>query len=150
MRMIVQRVSEASVFIENKKHSSIGQGLLVYVGWGYADATIDSDWMIRKILNMRIFNDHEDVMNRSIIEVQGQILVVSQFTLFASTKKGNRPSYMRSANNETAKPLYNDFLEKLWTISNLPIKSGIFGADMEIKSINEGPITIYIDSKNKE
>ena len=99
---------------------------------------------------MRIFKNHEDVMNRSIIEVQGQILVVSQFTLHASIKKGNRPSFVRSANTETAKPLYDDFLEKLWSISNLPIKSGVFGADMEIKSINDGPITINIDSKNKE
>ena len=150
MRAIIQRVSEASVFIANKKHSSIDQGLLVFVGWGIDDMAKDSDWMIRKILNMRIFKDHEDVMNRSIIEIQGQILVVSQFTLHASIKKGNRPSYIRSANTETAKPLYDDFLEKLWRISNLPIKSGVFGADMKIKSINDGPITINIDSKNKE
>ena len=149
MRAIIQRVSEASVYISNEKHSFIGHGLLVFVAWEKNDDAADSDWMIRKILNMRLFKDDSNIMNRSILEFQGQILVVSQYTLFASIKKGNRPSYIRSASPKLAKPFYDYFVKKMRETSNLNINSGVFGAELKIYSSNDGPITISLDSKNK-
>lgn len=150
MRAVIQRVSEASVKIENNIHSSIASGLLILLGIEEPDSMEDIQWLIPKILQMRIFPDDQGVMNRSIIDVQGELLVVSQFTLFASTKKGNRPSYIRAARPEQAIPLYEMFIEQMQRMYNKEIKTGVFGADMKISLINDGPVTILIDTKNKE
>ena len=150
MRVVLQRVSEASVRIDGRLHSSIGRGMLVFLGIEDADLQADADWLCGKIGKMRIYPDLEGVMNRSIEEEGGEFLVVSQFTLHASTKKGNRPSYIRASKPEHAIPLYEYFLEKLWMESNRPVKAGLFGADMKVSLINDGPVTITMDSKKKE
>jgi D-tyrosyl-tRNA(Tyr) deacylase len=150
MRVVVQKVLEASVKISGQVHASIGPGLLIFAGWEESDTPEDNTWMAQKISRMRLFEDHEGVMNRSIMEVGGHFLVVSQFTLHAATKKGNRPSYFRAAHPRVSKPLYEDFLDQLWNASDLPVKSGEFGADMKVALINDGPVTITMDSKNKE
>jgi len=150
MRVVIQRVSRASVTIDNKEFSSIGNGMLVLAGFEHADTTGDLDWMSAKIVNLRIFSDHAGVMNLSVMETGGEILLVSQFTLHASTKKGNRPSYIRSAPPEVAIPLYELFIRKVAEQLGKELKTGIFGADMKIDLLNDGPVTIIIDSKSKE
>ena len=150
MRVVVQRVLEASVTIDGKLHSRIGPGLLVLAGWEEADMPEDNAWMAQKISKMRLFPDAEGVMNRSVMEAGGELLVVSQFTLHASTKKGNRPSYFKAAHPRVSVPLYEDFLDVLWNEANLPVKSGVFGADMKVALVNDGPVTICIDSRARE
>jgi D-aminoacyl-tRNA deacylase len=150
MRVVIQRVSRASVTIDNKEFSSIGNGMLVLVGFEHADTIGDLDWMSAKMINLRIFGDHAGVMNLSVMETGDEILLVSQFTLHASTKKGNRPSYIRSAPPDTAIPLYELFIRKVAEQLGKEVKTGIFGADMKIDLLNDGPVTIIIDSKNKE
>ena len=150
MRAVIQRVGRASVTIENKLHSSIEQGLLILLGIEDNDDDSDSEWLIQKVINMRIFSDAEGKMNLSIKEINGNILVVSQFTLHASTKKGNRPSFIKAARPEKAIPLYENFLKRLTLESGKECKAGVFGADMKVELINDGPVTIIIDSKNKE
>jgi D-tyrosyl-tRNA(Tyr) deacylase len=150
MRIVIQRVSEASVKIEEKIKGKIEKGLLVLVGIELADDNTDADWLIQKICGLRIFNDADGKMNLTIQDVNGQFLVVSQFTLHASTKKGNRPSYIRAARPEHAIPLYEYFIKTLQEISNTNIETGEFGADMKVSLVNEGPVTILMDSKNRE
>lgn len=150
MRVIIQRVSSASVSIDNKVHNAIDKGLLVLVGFEESDSSEDIQWISKKIIDLRIFSDLEGKMNLSIKEIQGELLVVSQFTLFASTKKGNRPSFIRSAKPEIAIPLYESFLEELALLHSTPIKMGVFGADMLVSLVNDGPVTISIDSMNRE
>lgn len=150
MRVIIQRVSEGSVTINNLIHNSIEQGFVILAGFEENDTEIDLQWIAKKIVDMRIFSDSEGKMNLSIQDVGGEILLISQFTLFASTKKGNRPSFIRSAKPDIAIPLYEQFLVIL--NSHLPdrIKTGIFGADMKVALVNDGPVTITIDSKDRE
>jgi D-aminoacyl-tRNA deacylase len=150
MRVVIQRVSRASVTVEGKEVSSIGAGMLVLAGFENADIADDLDWMSAKLVNLRIFNDEQGVMNRSVKEAGGEILLVSQFTLHAATKKGNRPSYIRAAPPEISIPLYNLFIEKVTNQLGKGVKTGIFGADMKVDLLNDGPVTIFIDSKNKE
>ncbi|CAG0962028.1 MAG: D-tyrosyl-tRNA(Tyr) deacylase [Bacteroidetes bacterium] len=150
MRAIIQRVDNAKVFVQNKEFASIGKGMLVFLGIEEADTLHDAEWLAGKIARMRIFSDENGLMNRSVKEVNGEILLVSQFTLFASTKKGNRPSFMRSAKHEYANRLYEKTKEFLKIELQKEIKCGIFGADMQIALLNNGPVTIYIDSQNKE
>lgn len=150
MRVIIQRVSSASVSIDNKIHNAIGNGLLVLVGFEESDSSDDIQWISKKIVDLRIFSDLEGKMNLSVKEIQGELLVVSQFTLFASTKKGNRPSFIRSAKPDIAIPLYESFLTELVLLHSTPIKTGVFGADMHVSLVNDGPVTISIDSKNRE
>jgi D-aminoacyl-tRNA deacylase len=150
MRAVIQRVREASVIISSVGKSSIGQGLLVLLGIEDPDNHSDVAWLTGKISRLRIFGDENGLMNLSVRDIGGEILVVSQFTLFASTKKGNRPSFIRASRPETAIPLYRDFLGRLEEDSGVPVKSGEFGANMKIKLENDGPVTIYIDTKNKE
>ncbi len=150
MKLVIQRVKESSVEIDNKIKAEIGKGLLVLIGISQEDNKLDVEWLVNKVLNIRIFNDSDGVMNKSIIDIKGEILVISQFTLMALTKKGNRPSYIKSASHEIAIPLYNYFIELLESNLNNRIKTGIFGADMKVRLINDGPVTIIIDSKNKE
>lgn len=150
MRIVVQRAKDASVTIESKVHGAINHGLVVLVGIEHEDTTEDANWLIGKLSNLRIFSDEEGKMNLSIQDIRGQFLVISQFTLHASTKKGNRPSYITAARPETAIPLYDYFVEQLRKESQLPVETGVFGADMQIQLINDGPVTIIIDSKNKE
>jgi D-tyrosyl-tRNA(Tyr) deacylase len=150
MRVVIQRVSQASVSINSRVKASIGQGLLVLLGIEDADTQEDIDFLVKKIVNLRIFNDANGVMNCSILEVSGEILCVSQFTLHASTKKGNRPSYIRAAKPDFAIPMYNAFCAELEKVLKAPIKTGEFGAYMQVELINDGPVTIIIDSKNKE
>lgn len=150
MRVLIQRVSQASVTIDGKIKSSIGSGLLLFVGIEEADGNEDIEWLVGKICRLRIFDDANGIMNLSIQEVNGEILVISQFTLHALVKKGNRPSYIRAARPETAIPLYESFLKTIKEISGLNVLSGEFGADMKINLINDGPVTIYIDSKLRE
>ncbi len=150
MRVLLQRVKEASVTISGRQISNIGKGMLVLLGIENADSTEDIEWLCRKISNLRIFPDEQQVMNRSIVEVEGAFLVVSQFTLQASTKKGNRPSYIKAAKPDIAIPLYKQFLQALQQYSGLKVAAGKFGADMQVALINDGPVTIFIDSKNKE
>jgi len=150
MRVIIQRVSKASVSINGHLKASIGKGLLVLVGIENADETEDIDFLVKKIVNLRIFADENGVMNRSVLETGGEILCVSQFTLHASTKKGNRPSYIRAAKPDFAVPMYNSFCAELSKALGKEIKTGEFGADMQVELINDGPVTISIDSKNKE
>ena len=150
MRAVLQRVTKATV-TANKTHvQRMGQGLVVLLGITHDDSSDDIDWLLKKITNMRIFNDENGVMNKSILDIDGQLLVVSQFTLFAQTKKGNRPSYTNAAGHEIAVPLYEQFLAKATQTMKKPIQSGIFGADMQVDLINDGPVTIVVDSKNKE
>ena len=150
MRALVQRVTQASVTIDGKVHNSIGRGLLVLLGVGHEDLEEDAQWLAQKIAKMRLFPDAEGVMNRDLMEIGGECLVISQFTLHAATKKGNRPSYIRAAKPSHAEPLYEYFMEQLWMVSNRPVRSGKFGADMKVALVNDGPVTIWIDSKNKE
>ena len=150
MRAVIQRVTSASVTIEGKIHASIGDGLLVLLGIEDADTDEDIEWLSAKIVSLRIFNDNDGVMNISIKEVGGDILLISQFTLHASTKKGNRPSYIRAAKPETAIPLYEKMIQQLCRDMDKIIKTGIFGADMKVELLNDGPVTIVIDTKNKE
>ena len=150
MRAVIQRVSEASVTIGGKVKASIGTGLLVLIGIEESDSLADIDWLSGKIVRLRIFSDENQLMNLSIQDVRGEILVISQFTLFAETKKGNRPSYIRAARPETAIPMYNKFLDQLNKDFAAPVYSGEFGADMKVKLVNDGPVTIILDSKNRE
>ena len=150
MRVVLQRVSEASVKIDDSIKGSIDDGILILLGIEALDSEIDADWIISKISGLRIFSDSEGKMNLSIKDVNGAFLVISQFTLYASTKKGNRPSYIQAARPEQAIPLYEYFVSKLKTETNLKVETGVFGADMKVSLINDGPVTISIDSKNKE
>jgi D-tyrosyl-tRNA(Tyr) deacylase len=149
MISVIQRVSEASVEIENKVHGKIHRGLLVLVGIEDADNEEDIGWLAQKIVNLRIFNDAAGVMNISVKEVGGDILLVSQFTLHASIKKGNRPSYIKAARPEIAIPLYEKFIQALQSCLDKPVQTGEFGADMKVALVNEGPVTIIADSKNR-
>ena len=150
MRAVIQRVSHASVTIAGKVHASIHDGLLVLLGIEDADTAEDIEWLSGKIVNLRIFNDKDGVMNISIKEMGGDILLISQFTLHASTKKGNRPSYMKASKPGIAIPRYEKMIRQLSTDLGKEIKSGVFGADMKVELLNDGPVTILIDSKNKE
>lgn len=150
MRVVLQRVKEASVSIEGKINGAIKTGILVLLGIEEADTKEDIDWLCNKICNLRIFNDTNGVMNLSLQDVNGEVLLISQFTLHANTKKGNRPSYIKAAKPETAIPLYSEFIDKLGFQLGKPVATGIFGAHMEVALINDGPVTIIIDSKNKE
>lgn len=150
MRAVVQRVSKASVTIENKVVASINTGLLVLIGIEATDTQEDIEWLSGKISRLRIFNDENGVMNSSVIDINGDAIVVSQFTLHASTKKGNRPSYIKAARPEIAIPLYNAFVLQMQKAISKKIGTGEFGADMKVMLINDGPVTITIDSKNKE
>ncbi|MDG2500026.1 MAG: D-aminoacyl-tRNA deacylase [Flavobacteriaceae bacterium] len=150
MKVVIQRVKSASVQINQKLKSKIEMGFLVFIGICVDDTKSDAEWLVNKILNLRIFNDKQGVMNESLIDVNGEILIISQFTLMALTKKGNRPSYIRSASHKIAVPLYEHFVEMFKATINDNVKTGVFGADMEIKLVNDGPVTILIDTKNKE
>ena len=150
MRIVVQRVAEASVTINNKVYSSINKGLLLFLGIEDTDSFEDIEWLCSKLINLRIFNDIDGVMNISIKDISGSFLIVSQFTLHASTKKGNRPSYIRASKPDIAIPLYELFIKTLSKKSGLVVKTGQFGADMKINLINDGPVTILFDTKNKE
>jgi D-tyrosyl-tRNA(Tyr) deacylase len=150
MRVVIQRVLEASVSISGAVTAAIGPGLLVLLGIGEEDGREDIDWLVRKITALRIFDDDAGVMNRSVVDVGGGILVVSQFTLMASTKKGNRPAYIRAARPEVAVPLYEQFCAVLSEALGKPVPTGTFGADMQVALVNDGPVTICIDTKNKE
>lgn len=149
MRVVIQRVSRASVEVEKEIEGKIGIGLLVLVGIEDADTEEDIDWLSRKIANMRIFNDEKGVMNLSVKEVNGNILLISQFTLQASTKKGNRPSYIKASKAEVAEPLYEKMITRLSLEMGKPVQSGVFGADMKVELLNDGPVTIWMDSKNR-
>ncbi|NVN19728.1 D-tyrosyl-tRNA(Tyr) deacylase [Muricauda sp. HICW] len=150
MRTVLQRVSKASVTVEGELMSSIGHGLLILLGIEDADTKEDIDWLTNKILNLRIFNDENEVMNRSVVDVEGDIIVVSQFTLHAQTKKGNRPSYIKAAKPDIAIPLYEDFVQVLEEKIGKKVGTGVFGADMKVELLNDGPVTITMDTKNKE
>lgn len=150
MRILIQRVSQASIHINGKEISNINQGLLVLVGIEDSDTIEDIDFLSKKTVNLRIFDDENGVMNHSVIDVDGEILVVSQFTLLANTKKGNRPSYIRASKPEIAIPIYDLFCSTISSLLNKKVKQGVFGADMQVTLINDGPVTIWIDSKNKE
>lgn len=150
MRLVIQRVRHASVAIDNVEKSHIGQGLLVLVGIEDADSESDADWLAQKITKLRIFDDTDGVMNLSVNDVGGEILVVSQFTLFAMTAKGNRPSYIRASRPEHAIPLYEYFVAAIQRLIHSEVQTGVFGADMKVTLLNDGPVTILMDSKNKE
>ncbi len=150
MRVVIQRVKSAAVEILNKIHSSTGQGLLIFLGIENDDVEEDINWLCKKIIQLRIFDDKDGVMNLSVEEVGGEILVISQFTLHAKTKKGNRPSYIKAARPDVAIPLYDKFVEKLGLNLEKEIKTGEFGALMQVSLVNDGPVTIIIDSKNKD
>ncbi|MCI5743638.1 D-aminoacyl-tRNA deacylase [Phocaeicola faecicola] len=150
MRVVIQRVSHASVTIEGVCKSAIGEGFMILVGIEEADTQEDADWLCRKIVGLRVFDDENGVMNRSITDINGEILVISQFTLMASTKKGNRPSYIRAARHETAIPLYEYFCNELEIALGKKVGTGEFGADMKVELLNNGPVTICMDTKNKE
>lgn len=150
MRFVIQRVSEASVKIDGAVYSEIQKGFLVLVGIEEADTKEDADWLCSKLISMRIFSDADDKLNLSLQDINGDVLLVSQFTLFASTKKGNRPSFIKSAKPDIAIPLYEYCIQQLSSLLNKPIKTGQFGADMKVSLINDGPVTILIDSKNRE
>jgi D-tyrosyl-tRNA(Tyr) deacylase len=150
MRAVLQRVSSASVTIDGIEKSRIGWGLLILLGIEHEDSATDIDWLCRKIAAMRIFSDDAGLMNRSVQDIEGELLVVSQFTLHASTKKGNRPSFIRAARPETAIPMYEQFVQTLQTVSGRPVLTGEFGADMKVALLNDGPVTILLDSKALE
>ena len=150
MRVVLQRVSEASVKIDDSIKGSIENGILILLGIEDSDSELDADWIISKISGLRIFSDKEGKMNLSIQEIKGSFLVISQFTLFASTKKGNRPSYIQAARPEQAIPLYEYFVANLKSETNLVVETGVFGEDMKVSLVNDGPVTILIDSKNRE
>jgi D-tyrosyl-tRNA(Tyr) deacylase len=150
MKVVVQRVSEASVTVEGKKVAAIKKGLLVLVGIEDADTQEDVDWLAGKIIKMRIFGDENDVMNCSVQDIDGDMIVVSQFTLHASTKKGNRPSYIKASKPDFAIPMYENFVKSLEKEFKKKVQTGIFGADMKVSLLNDGPVTITMDSKNRE
>lgn len=150
MRVVIQRVSHASVTIDGNVKSKIGNGFLLLLGIEESDGEEDIDWLVKKVINLRVFDDENGVMNKSIMEKGGEFLVISQFTLFASYKKGNRPSWFRAAKHEISIPLYNQFCEKLALESQLNVRTGEFGADMKVELLNNGPVTICMDTKNKE
>lgn len=150
MRVIIQRVRRASVTIKGTIKSTIGNGYLILIGIEEKDCLEDINWLVRKIIGLRIFDDENGIMNRSILEVDGEILVISQFTLFASYKKGNRPSWIRAAKHEISIPLYETFCKQLSTALGKPIGTGEFGANMQVELINDGPVTIVMDTHNKE
>jgi D-tyrosyl-tRNA(Tyr) deacylase len=150
MRIVIQRTTHASVTIEGRVKSAIGAGMLVLVGIEESDSEEDIDWLCKKTVNLRIFDDENGVMNRSVLDINGEILVISQFTLHASTKKGNRPSYIRAARPEIAVPLYESFCQALSQALGKAVGTGEFGADMKVELLNDGPVTICMDSKNKE
>lgn len=150
MKVVIQRVAHASVVVDEKKVADIGQGLLVLVGVEEADTQEDIDWLVQKIINLRIFADANEVMNLSVKDIDGEIIVVSQFTLHASTKKGNRPSYIKAAKPEISIPAYQNFVLALETILGKKVQTGIFAADMKVSLLNDGPVTIIIDSKDKQ
>ena len=150
MRAVIQRVREASVTIDGNVHGSIGNGYMILLGVCEEDTQDDVEWLVKKIVNLRVFDDEQGVMNRSIMDVGGDCLVVSQFTLFASYKKGNRPSWLRAARHEISVPLYELFCGRLSEEMGRPVATGVFGADMKVALINDGPVTICMDTKNKE
>jgi len=150
MRAVIQRVTKASVSIEGKVKSAIDAGLLILLGVGEDDGQEDVDWLVRKVAALRIFDDENGVMNRSIMETGGNCLVVSQFTLFASYKKGNRPSWIKAARHEISIPLYETFCQRLSEAIGKPVGTGEFGANMQVELVNDGPVTICMDTKNKE
>lgn len=150
MRAVLQRVTEASCVVDKKITGQIENGFLVLLGIEDADTTEDLEWLAQKIINMRVFSDEQDLMNKSLADVNGNILLVSQFTLFASTKKGNRPGFTRAARPDVAIPLYEQMIGKLSSLLGKRIETGIFGADMKISLLNDGPVTIVVDTKNKE
>ncbi len=150
MRVLIQRVSRASVSIRGEKKSSIGRGLLLFIGIGEEDDESDIDYLCRKIVQLRIFNDQNGVMNLSVSDIAGELMVVSQFTLHASTRKGNRPSYIHAAKPEKAIPLYETFCHELEKMQHREVATGLFGADMQVELVNDGPVTIWIDSKRRE
>ena len=150
MRAVIQRVTHASVTIKGVKKSEIGQGYLILLGICDEDTIEDVDWLVKKIANLRVFGDENDVMNRSILDVKGEALVVSQFTLYASYKKGNRPSWFRAGSHEHSIPLYESFCKDLSDAIGKPVGTGEFGADMKVELLNDGPVTICMDTKNKE
>jgi D-tyrosyl-tRNA(Tyr) deacylase len=150
MRAVIQRVTRASVSINNEMRSEIGTGLLVLAGFEETDNETDIDWLCNKIVNLRIFDDSNNVMNKSILDTMGDILAISQFTLHAKTKKGNRPSYIKAARPEIAKPLYNTFVNRLSDLIGGKIGTGEFGAMMQVELVNDGPVTIIIDTKERE
>ena len=150
MKAVIQRVSKASVTVDHKVISQIDQGLLVLLGITPTDSQQHITWLSNKIVNLRIFNDNAGVMNNSVIDLDGDLIIVSQFTLMANTKKGNRPSYISAANPEIAVPLYEEFIAKTETLLNKKVGTGIFGADMKIDLLNDGPVTIIIDTENKQ
>ena len=149
MRIVIQRVAHASVTIDDKTESQIGKGLLILLGIENTDCQEDADWLVKKVVGLRVFDDENGVMNRSILDVGGEILAVSQFTLLASTRKGNRPSYIKAARHELAVPMYEEFCRMTSTLTGRETRRGVFGADMKVSLINDGPVTIVIDSKNK-
>ncbi len=150
MRIVIQRVTEAAVRVNNEITGAITNGLLVLIGIEDADTAEDIIWLSNKIVNIRIFNDENDVMNKSVLDIDGGILLVSQFTLHASTKKGNRPSYIKASKADFAIPMYEKMIKQLETDLGKPVATGIFGADMKVSLLNDGPVTIVIDSKNRE
>lgn len=150
MRIVIQRVSEASVSIKETMKSAIQQGFLILLGIGEDDSEDDIEWLVKKVVNLRVFDDEQGVMNKSILDINGEILVVSQFTLMASYKKGYRPSYIRAAGHEISIPLYQQFCERLSAQLGKEVATGEFGADMQVKLVNDGPVTICMDTKNKE
>lgn len=150
MRVVIQRVKNAQVDIENKTVGSIDQGLVVLLGIEMADTREDVIWTVKKTTQLRIFSDAEDVMNRSLLDVAGELLLISQFTLMAATKKGNRPSYIRAAKYDHAIPMYEAFIAETERVMGKPIATGVFGADMQVSLCNDGPVTLQLDSKNKE
>ncbi|HPH24495.1 MAG TPA: D-aminoacyl-tRNA deacylase [Chitinophagaceae bacterium] len=150
MRVVIQRVTQASVKVNEVVVGSIQMGLLILVGIEDADTTEDVDWLCNKIINLRIFNDENEVMNKSLLDANGNILLISQFTLHASTKKGNRPSYLKASKPTIAIPLYEQMIVQLEKLLNKKVETGVFGADMKVSLLNDGPVTIVIDSKNKE
>lgn len=150
MRIVIQRVKRASVTINGQLHSEIGEGLLVLVGITHADTLDDVKWLAQKTVNLRIFDDENGVMNRSIIDAGGNVLAVSQFTLHASTKKGNRPSYIHAAGHDLAVPLYEAYCAEVGKLLGREVKTGVFGAEMQVALVNDGPVTIIIDSHHKE
>ena len=150
MRVVIQRVSEASVVVDTKTVGAISQGFLVLLGISTEDVETDADWLIQKIVGLRVFNDSEGIMNASLKEVEGSLLLISQFTLMAATKKGNRPSYIKAARPEQAVPLYEYFIAAMEKALGQKIETGVFGADMKVNLVNDGPVTIQIDSKNRE
>ena len=150
MRVVIQRVQHASVTIEGTLHSKIGKGYFILLGVCEEDTSEDVEWLVKKIVGLRVFEDENGVMNRSIMEEDGEALVVSQITLYASYKKGNRPSWFRAASHEISIPLYEEFCSKLSEAMNKPVGTGEFGADMKVELLNDGPVTICMDTKNKE